>query len=205
MCCNNPELAPAHNTGKCFAVVMLVLGILSCIGFFGGSILGGIGGIVAIVAGSMPLCCLKPSNTKCIFTASFVLTLILFIMDIVSMAMIGRALGFVNYEVTNAVCEACIAGGATREQCEAVGACSGSISLTPFINVIIWVVLIIAIVSFVLHGTCLAFFYKVRAIFNALPLSFLSPAFLHPSSSSSSFVPLPAHAHRMTLSPGSAG
>lgn len=56
MCGGNHEVKEV-NTAKCWAVSVLVFGILACIGFAGGAWIQGIGGILCCVGSGILVCC----------------------------------------------------------------------------------------------------------------------------------------------------
>jgi len=56
MCGGNHEVKEV-NTAKCWAISVLVFGILACIGFLGGAWIQGIGGILCCVGSGILICC----------------------------------------------------------------------------------------------------------------------------------------------------
>lgn len=56
MCGGNHEVKEV-NTAKCWAISVLVFGILACIGFAGGAWIQGIGGILCCVGSGILICC----------------------------------------------------------------------------------------------------------------------------------------------------
>jgi len=79
MCSPNPALTAAQNKGKCVGIGSLILGIVGLLNFIGGTtgaIVGAIGSICMLIAGSMLVCCLKDKNQAvCIYTASMILSI----------------------------------------------------------------------------------------------------------------------------------
>ena len=57
MCGKNPDVNPAVNSAKCWAIPGLVFAILSCIGFLAYAWIQGVGGILACVGTSIVICC----------------------------------------------------------------------------------------------------------------------------------------------------
>jgi len=104
MCnCNDPNLPTEANAAKGWCIASLVIGIIGCINFLGGTngLLGGVGGLLMIVAGAMPICCIKSEkgtggNAGCIYKGSFACLLLAAILEVVCIAMIGIALSAVN-------------------------------------------------------------------------------------------------------------
>lgn len=79
MCSPNPALTAAQNKGKCVGIASLILGIVGLLNFIGGTtgaIVGAIGSICMLIAGSMLVCCLKDKDQAvCIYTASMILSI----------------------------------------------------------------------------------------------------------------------------------
>ena len=98
MCGSDEGLSPSQRTGKCWGIASLVIGILGCLCFIGGGlgVVGGIGGILMLVAGSMTTCCLKADNAKCIFTTSTVMCAVAAILYVVCIIIVAMALSEVQ-------------------------------------------------------------------------------------------------------------
>ena len=55
--CSSDLVSKEVNSAKCASIGALTCGILACLGFFVGGWPAGVGGILAIIASSMLLCC----------------------------------------------------------------------------------------------------------------------------------------------------
>jgi hypothetical protein len=60
MCGKNEGWPDKANHAKNLAIAVLVFGVLSCVGISAGEWLGGVGGILSVVASSMIICCAPP-------------------------------------------------------------------------------------------------------------------------------------------------
>ena len=89
MCSTDPRLNAQQNAARCWAIVALIFGCISLLPFLTGlaGVAAGLGGVLAIVAGSMPLCCLTPENAKGLFKGSFVLSLLAVALHAVSIGL----------------------------------------------------------------------------------------------------------------------
>jgi len=81
MCSDDPTLNKAQKSGKCWGIVCLVFGIITCSNIIlmalgAGPTLALLGGILLIIAGSMVLCCLSPQNARCYFKSAMVLAIL---------------------------------------------------------------------------------------------------------------------------------
>jgi len=105
MCCgNNPDLAPAVNTAKCWAVPSMIFAILACIGFIGGAWVQGIGGILGLVGSSIIICCVsKPGEGAGSVMAAAILQF-LGALAMVAGAVIGLIVYFGVVDTTKVTC-----------------------------------------------------------------------------------------------------
>lgn len=104
MCCNDPNLPPAVNTAKGWAIPSMIFALIACVGFLGGAWIQGIGGIIGLVGSSVVICCVSNPPSPCNMMASFILQLLGSIMMI-----LGAVVGLVIYfgvvdEMTNGLC-----------------------------------------------------------------------------------------------------
>jgi hypothetical protein len=157
--CNDAGLSQQANDGKCWGIVCLVFGILGCLSFIGGNA-GGVGGVLSIIAGSMPLCCLKPDNMSCIFTASFALILIAAILDAVG-AILAISLITATDSGISVACQTCYDQyGTSSSLCDLT--CNLGASVGDFLRTWAFVVIGISAVLFLLHGISAYKFWKAR-------------------------------------------
>jgi hypothetical protein len=166
--CKDPNLAKAHNDGKCWGIVCLVFGIIELLSFFGGNVGGGVAGIFSIIAGSMPLCCLKPDNTKCIFMASAIIMIPVCILDIVGAALAGALIGTFG-DVASLCADTCnqvYSPGSLLSQClSGCGATNAVVSTaSDFVNTWAYVVIAICIIMIMLHIAATVFFCKAANV-----------------------------------------
>ena len=73
--CSSDTVSKEVNRAKCASIGALICGILACLGFAANGWLAGIGGILAIIASSMLICCgpTARGQGKCMHKASFIL------------------------------------------------------------------------------------------------------------------------------------